>query len=154
MKIETPEKSEETAPSPQFLPFTHAEQQEKAPEESKPVTCSLRTILPRTVPQYPHDDEHIFEHPINPTRACLQRNLTAERNTKEHIITWSRDDNILPDSLDGNELEKQGRGRDTASGEFVRNMKVGDVVTVWAKARFPGWANVIEQVKVDVYWAV
>jgi len=33
-------------------------------------------------------------------------------------------------------------------------MKVGDVVPVWGKARFPGWANVVEMVKIDIYWAV
>jgi hypothetical protein len=56
--------------------------------------------------------------------------------------------------VDGTALEEQGRGRDTGTGEFVRNLKLGDVVTVWAKARFPQWVNVVEQVKIDVYWAV
>lgn len=153
MKIETPERTEESAPIPEFLPLTDTESQEaiKAPT---PVIYSLRTILPRTVPTVPSSEEYQFEQALMPSQNCLQKNRTAERETHEHVVTWSCDDNILPDSLGGDELEKQGRGRETATGQFVRDLKVGDVVTVWAKARFPGWVNVVEQVKVDVYWAV
>jgi hypothetical protein len=85
---------------------------------------------------------------------ALQRNVTAARETREHKIAWYFDDNIITDSLDAVELDKRGRGRDTGNGEFVRNLKVGDVVTVWAKARFAQWLNVVEEVKMDVYWAV
>jgi hypothetical protein len=85
---------------------------------------------------------------------CLQKNLTATEEFKEHKIVWSCTDNVDPDSVDGKELDAQGRGRATATGEYVRNMKVGDVVTVWGKARFPGWANFVETVKIDIYWAV
>jgi hypothetical protein len=56
--------------------------------------------------------------------------------------------------LGGKALEDQGRGRNTANGQFVRDLKVGDIVTVWGKARFPGWVNMIETVQIDVYWAV
>lgn len=73
---------------------------------------------------------------------------------KEHVITWSFDDHIHPESKEAVKLEEQGRGRATGSGDLIRSLEVGDVVTVWAKARFPGWMNVIEEVKMDVYWAV
>jgi hypothetical protein len=33
-------------------------------------------------------------------------------------------------------------------------MAVGDVITLWGRARFPGWINHIQEVKIDVYWAV
>ncbi|TVY86707.1 hypothetical protein LAWI1_G006383 [Lachnellula willkommii] len=144
-RTEPPERTEESAPLP--------ESQEEA-KASTPVIYSLRTILPRTVPKVPSSEDYQFEHALMPQQNYLQKNRTAERETYEHVVTWSCDDNILPESLDGDELEKQGRGRDTATGQFVRDLKVGDVVTVWAKARFPGWVNVVEQVKVDVYWAV
>ncbi|KAM7220628.1 hypothetical protein V8F06_004032 [Rhypophila decipiens] len=51
-------------------------------------------------------------------------------------------------------LADVGRGIATGDGEFVRKLKVGDIVTVWAKARFPGWVNYVDRVKVDVYWAI
>lgn len=123
-------------------------------EKTKPITITLNTLLPASVPTSGNSDTHIFEHALNPTRNVLHKNVSADKNTKQHIVVWSRDDNISPDSLEGNALEIQGRGRDTGTGEFVRDLKIGDVVTVWAKARFPGWVNVVEEVKVDVYWGV
>jgi hypothetical protein len=89
-----------------------------------------------------------------PDAWVLQKNVTANRNTKKHVITWSYNDDIDRDSLEADELEKQGRGCATGSGERVRDLKVGDVVTVWAKSRFPGWVNTVERVRIDVYWAV
>lgn len=90
--------------------------------------------------------------------------MAIDRNMKEHHVVWSyTDDIIYPNSDDSDEsidirvvsqLEDCGRGKATGDGEFVRNLKLGDIVTVWAKARFPGWANHVESVKVDVYWAV
>lgn len=80
--------------------------------------------------------------------------MNCDRNTKEHVITWSWNDNIDPESEEANDLVLQGRGQATGSGDMVRSLVLGDVVTVWAKARFPGWSNIIEQVKIDLYWAV
>jgi hypothetical protein len=51
-------------------------------------------------------------------------------------------------------LEGMGRGSETGNGDFVRSLQIGDVVTVWARARFPGWANLVEELRVDMYWAV
>ncbi len=78
----------------------------------------------------------------------------ADTDFHEHRVTWSWTDCVDPDSDEALELEKQGRGKATATGEFVRNLKLGDVVTVWAKSRFPGWVNYVKSVKVDVYWAM
>ena len=72
----------------------------------------------------------------------------------EHVVTWSYLDNIDPSSDEAQKLEDQGRGRESGDGSFVRSLKLGDVVTIWAKARFGGWVNHIERVKIDVYWAV
>ena len=71
-----------------------------------------------------------------------------------HTITWSWLDDIDPKSDEADDLVLFGRGKETGDGEFVRNLKVGDVITVWAKTRFPGWVNNVYSVKVDVYWAV
>lgn len=90
-----------------------------------------------------------------PTSKCLQKNLTATRESQEHKIVWSYQADVQdPDSIAAKALEDQGRGRETANGEYVRNMQIGDIVTVWAKARFPGWVNVVESIEIDVYYAV
>jgi hypothetical protein len=144
----------EMVPSPQFLMFANPAGATMDGEHSERVTCSLQTIIP-TSPQEPGQEAgNDFHHPLLPSTMALQRNATATRDFKKYQITWSCDDNVVPDSLEAAALETQGRGRDSANGEFVRNLKVGDVVTIWAKARFPQWLNVVENVNMDVYWAV
>lgn len=110
---------------------------------------TLETISPTV-----HSSTGAFEHPLLPTTSTLQKNLTATRDYQERTITWSCRDDVDADSVDGKALEDQGRGRATADGRYVREMKVGDVVTLWAKARFPGWIHTVERVEIDVYWAV
>jgi hypothetical protein len=127
-------------------------------ESDTPITCAFHTISPPTESnQTSSDDTDIqyhFHHAFEPNDNCLQKNVTAEKSMQTHKIVWSCDDNIDPDSVFGQQLIDAGRGRATGTGEFVRNMRIGDVVTVWAKARFAAWCNVIEEVKIDVYWAV
>ncbi|KAJ6787704.1 hypothetical protein PWT90_10409 [Aphanocladium album] len=82
----------------------------------------------------------------------VSRNKRAHRDWQDHTITWACWDDVKPDSDAGKALEENGRGRETGDGEFVRNMKLGDVVTLWAKARFPGWINTIKAASIDVYW--
>lgn len=164
----------ELAPFPQFRlnTGTNESQPGSHPNIPKPpLVCSLRTILPITTshqddPETQHNSsltaahedsnkaEYNFFHALNPSGAALQKNVTAGRTVKEHVITWSCDDNINPQSVEAKELEKVGRGRETGTGEIVRGMKVGDVVTVWAKARYGQWVNHVEEVKIDVYWSV
>ena len=83
----------------------------------------------------------------------IQCNMVADHTPRSHTVTWGWQDNIHPDSSGGDELKAQGRGRATGTGEFVRSLKVGDVVDFWVKARFPGWANHVHRAAVDVYWA-
>ncbi|KAM0517068.1 hypothetical protein ACHAPE_005180 [Trichoderma viride] len=84
----------------------------------------------------------------------IQRNKTAFGKWQDHSITWSYSDDIAADSEGGQALVAKGRGRETGDGKFVRELQVGDVVTVWGRARFGGWTNRIESVRIDVYWAV
>lgn len=72
---------------------------------------------------------------------------------QEHRVEWSWTDDV-DDEAGALALTQEGRGRDTGNGEFVRGLRLGDVVTVWAKSRFPAWVNYVESVKVEVYWAV
>lgn len=153
----------EMAPTPQFELSQNGLEENDQVEKSTSckarelLICNLRTVLPVTEPRPPNtsdENSDTFKHELLPSTMAIQKNATAMRDTREYKVTWSFDDNVVTDSLDASELEKQGRGRETGNGEFVRNLKVGDVVTVWGKARFPQWINHVEEVKIDVYWAV
>lgn len=133
-------------------------------DSTNEIKCSTQTIFPNLQdnPSYDRENDanpatnypHMFVHALNPDNKILQKNKTATRVFEDHKITWRFNDDIHPESPEADELEAQGRGRETANGEFVRNLKIGDVVTLWAKARFPGWANTVEDVSMDVYYAV
>ncbi|KAF7899710.1 hypothetical protein EAF00_004046 [Botryotinia globosa] len=128
------------------------------------IKCGTQTIFPdvQDNPSYDRENDanpatkypQMFVHTLNPDNKILQRNKTATRTFEDHKIIWRSNDDIHPESPEADELEAQGRGRETANGEFVRNLKIGDVVTLWAKARFPGWANTVQDVSMDVYYAV
>jgi hypothetical protein len=150
-------------PMPYF--YTPDPQSTNATTES--IICTTRTIIPdtetRTIAPEPRtalaateppETKVEFHHNLDPGLDCLQRNKTGTRDATEHVITWFPTDNTDPDSVDGVKLDEQGRGRATANGEYVRNLKVGDVVTVWGKTRYGGWVNTVEEVKIEVYWAV
>ncbi|SPQ19157.1 3df50d49-923d-4f53-bc19-79063e68e46e [Thermothielavioides terrestris] len=117
----------------------------------------LCTVIPEVV-RDALADRYVFNQPLLPCESLkIQCNVTATRTTRVHRVVWSYTDDIDPD-LDVEAAEEQlaqkGRGKATGNGRFVRELKLGDVVTVWAKTRFPHWANHVESVKVDVYYAV
>ncbi|KAK4227513.1 hypothetical protein QBC38DRAFT_477637 [Podospora fimiseda] len=86
----------------------------------------------------------------------IQANITADNEYTTHVVAWDyRDDTDPRTDRDGiAKLQYWGRGIATESGNFVRNLRIGDMVTVWAKARFPAWSNNIASVKVEVFWAI
>lgn len=101
------------------------------------------------------EDEYSYVHHLHwQPEWLIQCNKTATSDWQEHVVTWSYLDDVNPDTDAGKALADQGRGRATGDGSFVRELRMGDVITIWGKARFPGWANHIEHVKIEVYWAV
>ncbi|KAK1590937.1 uncharacterized protein LY79DRAFT_196566 [Colletotrichum navitas] len=122
-------------------------------EEPTLCTCGLQSIYP-PVEQLPHGElaYHHHMHPLENLK--IQNNKTAHRLFLNHEVVWSWSDDIHPNSPKADQLVEMGRGRGTGTGKFVRSLKLGDVITVWGKARFGGWANHIESVKVEIYWAV
>jgi hypothetical protein len=137
--------------------FTEQFRLESSDESSRSQTsvcCDLQSIQPPVVKDPANPSNYKYEHNLEPTGNRLQSNRTAYRNSKEHVITWASDDYIDPTSSEADELEAEGRGRCTGNGNFVRSLKVGDIITIWAKARFPGWENVVQEVKIEVYWVV
>ncbi|CAM1506117.1 Fc.00g057580.m01.CDS01 [Cosmosporella sp. VM-42] len=112
---------------------------------------------PWTGSEDPRHDEgpYQYKHPLHPIQKyTVQKNKTATRAWQEYKITWRSTDHIKADSDEGKELEDAGRGRETGDGNFVRDLKMGDVITLWGKARFGAWINHIERAQIDVYWAV
>lgn len=84
----------------------------------------------------------------------IQCNRVAEHAWQHHHVEWSWKDNIDPESDEAYQLGKNGRGPATADGSFLRHLRLGDMVTVWEHARFPGWVNSVQKVEVRVYWAL
>ncbi|OAA60388.1 hypothetical protein SPI_05512 [Niveomyces insectorum RCEF 264] len=129
-----------------------------------PPFAALRSVSP-AVKQQGGPSVPQFHFPLLPDAHRLQTNRVGDPRWKESTIVWSwtdahewqavqHGDAATAANPDDDALEAQGRGAATGDGQFVRDLRVGDVVTVWAKARFPGWANTVQRVKVDVYWAV
>jgi len=117
--------------------------------------CTLRPILPPLEKSENPEVEFQYSHPLHgEPNVVIQHNVMAGKNMKEHVVTWSWLDDISPGSPEAESLAQQGRGKATGDGSFVRNLRMGDVITVWGKARFPGWMNHVEKVKIDIYWAV
>ncbi|RGP68386.1 hypothetical protein FLONG3_8159 [Fusarium longipes] len=116
--------------------------------------CALRPLYPEI--ETIHGDKMRYTHPLQPRdKWVIQHNKTAHRPWQDHVVTWSWQDDISPESEAAEKMRREkGRGRGTGDGSFVRDLKMGDVITVWAKARFGGWVNTVEKVKIDVYWAV
>jgi hypothetical protein len=134
-----------------FMEQFHLESEVGSSKDATSICCDLYTILPRVMEER---ESYIYDRPMEPTSDRLQSNRTGKREVKEHIITWAHDDCIDPFSIEGDQLEQEGRGRNTGNGNFVRNLQIGDVITIWARARFPMWINEVKEIKIDVYWAV
>lgn len=85
----------------------------------------------------------------------LQSNLTGTGRTQHYTITWHNLDAISPGTPEAEEIDRtQGRGQATLDGRRVREMRPGDSISVWARARFGGWANHVQGISVRVFWTV
>ncbi|KAF4587201.1 ankyrin repeat protein [Ophiocordyceps camponoti-floridani] len=118
--------------------------------------CGIRPVQP-TISVLTDQDEtrYLYDHPLLPDdRYNICRNKAACRDWQDHVVAWSYLDDVEPTSDAGADLHQKGRGRASADGSFVRGLRLGDVVTVWGKARFPQWINTVDSVRIDVYWAV
>ncbi|KAL7620922.1 hypothetical protein AAE478_008233 [Parahypoxylon ruwenzoriense] len=115
----------------------------------------IRPIWPQPVADETFKPAMRYDHELLPNQNHLiQRNKLGEANWQRHHVEWSWRDDVDPDSSEAEELDAAGRGKATGNGEFVRDLKFGDMVTVWARSRFPGWSNYIQKAEVKVYWAV
>jgi hypothetical protein len=129
---------------------------EDEPEITRPFdTASLRPVYPTGEAVTKPNGQREIKYPLNPDEMhTIQRNRTAGRQMVDYEVVWRWTDDISPESLEAERLEEMGRGKASGSGEFVRNLRLGDVVSIWGKARFLGWANNVERASVQVYWAL
>lgn len=122
-----------------------------------PVQLSLKVIEP--IPADPSVATHDFsqgdtvaiKHSFVPwdNPRLLQKNSTATNVWQERTIEWRYNDAISPEDLD-----VLGQGPLSGDGNFVRSLEVGDCVTLWKHARFPGWRCNLEEATIEIYWMV
>ncbi|TGJ84877.1 hypothetical protein E0Z10_g3884 [Xylaria hypoxylon] len=127
-----------------------SETEASSSSEKVPTTGAIRPIWPPL-----KENLSEYDHTLHPTADHkIQCNRISEQDWQHHHIEWSCTDDIDPESSAGQELDAIGRGSATGDGSFLRNLKVGDMLTVWGRARFPGWMLSIQKVQVEVYWAL
>ncbi|KAF6837411.1 hypothetical protein CPLU01_03035 [Colletotrichum plurivorum] len=142
-----------TVPDQQSAPETSSAETSPDRQEAKYCTCGLQSVYPPVVVS--SDGRMAYHHHVAALENLkIQANKTAHKHWLEHEVVWSWTDDTHPESPEADRLVDIGRGRGTGTGRFVRSLKLGDVVTVWGKARFGGWTNNIEFVKVEIYWAI
>ncbi|KAI0434832.1 hypothetical protein F5Y09DRAFT_294992 [Xylaria sp. FL1042] len=118
--------------------------------EKVPTTDDIRPIWP---PVKEQSSEYYHELHATPDHK-IQCNRVAEQEWQHHRVEWSWTDDVDPESSAAKELDSMGRGSATGDASFLRNLKVGDMVTVWGRARFGAWVNNVQKIRVEVYWAL
>ncbi|KAL7792064.1 hypothetical protein V8C37DRAFT_381477 [Trichoderma ceciliae] len=118
--------------------------------------CKLRPIEPQVVKDNSYDEGSEYHYATTPWRSPreIQRNKAAFLEWTDYEVTWTCRDVVSPDSNEAQRAMEQGKGRMDGDGQFVRNLRLGDVVTVWGRAMHRGWVNNVESVEIDVYWAL
>ncbi|KAL1631234.1 hypothetical protein SLS56_004482 [Neofusicoccum ribis] len=66
--------------------------------------------------------------------------MHANGTVKRHCITWSRKSKSKISEEDGS-----GNGED-----FISTLVPGDRIGVWARARYPGWANFVSSARIEL----
>lgn len=83
-----------------------------------------------------------------------QYNVQSQSQMTEHVFEWRWTDDTPAEGPGGDALAAVGRGRATGDGRFVRELRLGDCVSLWARARYPAWRNHVETASVEVYFAL
>ncbi|ETS04719.1 hypothetical protein M419DRAFT_73431 [Trichoderma reesei RUT C-30] len=118
--------------------------------------CKLRTIEPEIVTVTSDDGQSDNQYAKTPYQGPreIQRNKMADGNFQTYVTTWTCWDVYAPDSEEARRKMEEGKGRMNGDGSFVRSLGLGDVVTVWGRALYAGWVNVVESVEIEIYWAL
>ncbi|TRM60401.1 hypothetical protein BD626DRAFT_505252 [Schizophyllum amplum] len=92
------------------------------------------------------DPDHELVNLQGSTHGVLQYNLVAMPQSRQYVVEWRDDDNDEP--VWGNWSEETGAGY---GGGFVRAIEVGDSIAVFARAKYPGWANHLLRVRIEIF---
>lgn len=118
--------------------------------------CKLAAVEPRPESTVSRSGvtEYRYEHsPWRGPREIL-RNKMASSEWTDYEVTWTCWDVVAPNSKEAQQAMEEGKGKMDGDGQFVRSLKLGDVITVWGRAMHRGWVNVVDTVEMDVYWAL
>ncbi|KAI0096793.1 hypothetical protein GGR51DRAFT_553381 [Nemania sp. FL0031] len=121
--------------------------------EKAPTTSAIRPVWPE-LKMNPSGYE--YDYKVEPTEydKKIQCNLKAHGEWTDHNVEWLWTDDIDPESAAAKKLEENGRGRRSGDGTFVKDLKPGDMVTVWGRTRYGQWVNHVQKVEIKVYWAL
>ncbi|KAL7942564.1 hypothetical protein V8C42DRAFT_331361 [Trichoderma barbatum] len=129
---------------------------ERCTDMRKLPLCKLRTVEPQMEGTVSRNGVPGYRYGISPWKGPreIQRNRMAFSEWTNYEVTWTCRDVVAPDSEEAQQAMEQGKGKMDGDGQFVRNLKLGDVITVWGRAMHRGWVNVVDTVEMDVYWAL
>ncbi|KAF8647546.1 hypothetical protein AX16_006635 [Volvariella volvacea WC 439] len=98
-------------------------------------------------PVKPGDIKEIQD--LNNRAWVVQRNQRAQEEQKTHEVVWKRG---VYQPLKSN---KNGAGNGSKRGaKFVESLKGGDRIALVARARFPGWENVVSEAILETFYSV
>ncbi|CAO1606085.1 hypothetical protein XANCAGTX0491_009583 [Xanthoria calcicola] len=97
-------------------------------------------------------------------QAVVQQNYQGDAVHRQHVVTWRYDDDLDPQSFEADRIWTEN-GTHT-NGQFIRKLEIGESIILWARAwirprkAFDPTAgadpciNVVDRVKMHVFWAV
>ncbi|GAA5948020.1 hypothetical protein JCM3765_007074 [Sporobolomyces pararoseus] len=151
------------------LALVRSSQPPSAPP-STDASASPDTLMPGSLPPTTPDDPSPSSRPVAqrqsnslPVLETIQRirlysNLHANRAFSSHSITLERRDEEPPDrARDENddavevELEQQEKDDEKRKqNEFIKLVRPGDRLVLYAMAQYPAWSNVVRECRIDV----
>jgi hypothetical protein len=105
----------------------------------------------------PPVEPYELNHELHPSKQhTVQINKKAVGSPSKHRVEWSYLGASGSGGSDPNAsgLRETGTITPAAGAKFVRALRLGDVVTLWAHARFGSWRNKVHSARVDIYWAI
>ncbi|TFK96568.1 hypothetical protein BDV98DRAFT_608193 [Pterulicium gracile] len=102
---------------------------------------------------------------VDTPRWLVQHNLHADRTPRQHEVVWKEGDPrtewTSPDSdpvgdtvppLEVRNWMDSDRGAGLGKG-FLPQLRLGDRVVLWAKARYPAWTNCVYTAEMEIFYS-
>ncbi|KAL7933026.1 hypothetical protein V8C35DRAFT_306078 [Trichoderma chlorosporum] len=129
---------------------------ERCPDMRKLPLCKLAVVEPKPENRVSRNGVPGYRYGHSPWKGPREilRNKTASEEWEDYEVTWTCWDVVAPDSQEAQQAMEEGKGQMDGDGQFVRSLRLGDVVTVWGRAMHRGWVNTVDTVQMDIYWAL